>query len=203
MHIGKLGVDATWGQASDAIKRYCLECKLKEVVVCLGHYYPPTRKQLEEYTQTKGWLFEHQVNREVKECKWVYRPNASRQLEMVMDVNRLKTFLHSRLATPPGAPGCISLFNALPEVHNLFSNHVCNSEYPESVRVIGRNITKDLWQERIGRPDNDWLDCLVGCVALCSRQGAAIRSGTKERKARPKKKRRSLSDVYAQRQRDR
>jgi len=175
--IGRLAIDTRWGQASGAIKRWIAESGFQNVVPYLGQYYPPTNRQLEEYQRTgqyASWLFEDQVHPQVKEPKWVIRPNPDGQWYMSADVNRLKDFLFSRLATPPGSPGSISLFNASPDQHEMFADHVAGSEYPEP--VTARGMKKNMWQERMKQADNDWLDVAVGCCALASWQGACLKT---------------------------
>ena len=78
------------------------------------------------------------------------------------------------------------------ETHDMFCNHVCSSEYPEPVTARGR--TKNQWKEREGRPDNDWLDCCVGVMALLSWLGASLKT-TGEAEVMPRARRR-LSDRW-------
>ena len=166
-----------------------------------GQPMPPTRKQFEEFTRQRGWLFEDQVNPEVKEVSWVFKPDPIGQYHLTADVNRVKSFLHSRLSSPLGAPGSFALFNAPPELHSMFANHVCSSEYPETVQA--RGLSKDMWQEREGRPDNDWFDVLVGCVVVASMQGACIRSDGKAKPKTNRAPRRKLSEIYASKRKGR
>jgi hypothetical protein len=192
MSIQKIGIDAHWGQANDVIKRFCRECGRPEVVPYIGVGISPTNKQYEEYTRTKGWLFEDQVNPQVKEVKWVYKPDESGQYMMHCDVNRMKTFLASRLSSPFGTPGCISMYDAPPEVHEMWARHVCDSEYPEP--VTARGITKEMWLQRESNPDNEYLDIAVGCLCLASYLGAYLKTDSPPGQIRP---RRRLSAMYA------
>jgi hypothetical protein len=191
----KIGIDTRWGQLADCIKRFCRECGHPEVVPYHGHGISPTQKQIEEFTRTKGSLFEDQVNPQVKEVKWVYRPDASGQYHLMCDVNRMKDFLMARLASPPGSPGGISLYNGSPDHHELFSHHLCNSEYPEPVIACGRK--KNMWKEREGRPDNDYLDTSVACLALASMSGAYLRTEYSKAFAPSATVERKLSSVWA------
>jgi len=192
MKVQRLAIDTRWGQASETIKRYIRECGIRDIVPYVGQSYPVTNKQLEEYTLTPGWFFEHQRHPKMKDPKWVIRPNPDGQFYMSADVNRLKDFLFSRLASPPGSPGNFGLFDASAETHDMFCNHVCSSEYPEPVTARGR--TKNQWKVRDGRPDNDWLDCCVGIMALLSWLGASLKT-TGEAEAIPRARRR-LSDRW-------
>jgi len=198
--IPKLAIDTRWGKASETTKRFIRESGRPELLPYYGQPMPPTRKQFEEFTRTRGWLFEDQVNPEVKEVCWVYKPDPIGQYHLTADVNRVKTFLHSRFSSPYGSPGSFVLFDAPPQSHSMFCNHLCNSEYPET--VLARGLSKDMWMEREGRPDNDWLDCCVGCVVVSSFQGACVRSDGKAKPA-PRRKRRSLSEQYAKKRKGR
>lgn len=175
MSISYISIDTRWGQASEAVKRYLRECGHKELMPYYGQAFPPTQRQLEEYERREGWLFENMKNPNVKEPKWVIRPNPDGMWYMAADVNRLKDFLFGRLATPLGAPGCVTLFSAPSEHHELLAHHICSSEYPEPVSA--RGITKNQWTVREGSAfDNDYLDCGSGCMALAGFCGASLKT---------------------------
>ena len=70
-----------------------------------------------------------------------------------------------------GDRGCLSLFGAKAEAHRLLADHL-TAEY--RVRTQGRGREVDEWKLRPERPDNHWLDCLVGCAVAASMQGAAL-----------------------------
>ncbi|NQT19089.1 MAG: hypothetical protein HQ592_05255, partial [Planctomycetes bacterium] len=57
--------------------------------------------------------------------------------------------------------------------------------------------TVDEWKLKASRPDNHWLDCLVGCAAAASMQGAVL-PGTGEGMAQ-KKTRIKLSKLQSKR----
>lgn len=194
--IDRLAIDTRWGQVSDVIKRWIRESGLRNVIPYYGQSFPPAHKQLEEYQRTgqyRTWLFEDQQHPHVKEPKWVIRPNPDGMFYLQADVDRGKDFLMNRLASPPGSPGSISLFQDTPEGHELFADHVTRSEYPEPNTMRGR--TKNKWLEREGAWDNDWLDCSVGCCILASWLGASVKTAGD----RPVKKlSRKLSDLARQ-----
>lgn len=174
--ISHIAIDAKFGKAADAIKRFCRETTHQEVLCYMGHPFPPTNKQLEEYIRTgeyASWVFENTRHPSARDCKWVYRPDRAGMYSFLADVNRLKTFLFNRLSSPPGSPGSISMYSAPAEEHALWSRHICDSEYP--TEVSARGITKEMWMVRDGRPDNDWLDCAAGCCAVASYAGACLR----------------------------
>lgn len=191
VYIHKIGIDVRWGQTSDVAKRFCRECGNQKVVPMMGQSVPPTHRQFEEYTRTKGWMFEDQLHPHVKEVKWIYRPDKAYQYHIMTDVSRTKSWLMARLASPMGSPGSISLYNAPIDQHEMFADHLVNSEYPED--VTARGITKEIWSARDGKPDNDWLDCAVGCCSLASMVGASLKTTAKI----PTRRKRSLSAKYA------
>ena len=57
--------------------------------------------------------------------------------------------------------------------------------------------TVEEWSARPGRPDNHWLDCLVGCAVGASMQGAALAGGGSFRTV--KKPRVSFSELQRKR----
>jgi len=189
--VDKLGIDTRWGMASEAIKRFIREQGTNRIVPCYGQSFPPTKKQLEEYERRPDWTFENTLCPNVREDKWVIRPNPDGMYYLNNDVDRLKDFVFARLATPPGAKGSISLYHAPAERHEMFSHHICSSEYPEA--VTARMMTKNMWQVReVSTFDNDWLDCLVGCCALAGTRGASYKTP----EGMPQASHRKLSDVF-------
>lgn len=191
----KIGVDGRWGKTADVVKRVVRDIRRPEVVMCLGFPISPSHKQYEEYQRTEGWLFEDHVHPGLKEVKWIWRPGEDHFYHLSTDVNRLKTFLFSRLGCPVGARGAITLFKSPPMQHEMFADQVAASEYPEPVSARGR--TKDMWQQRDGRPDNDWLDCAAGCMALASLAGARLQLDPDQaRMQAPKAKRPKLRDLW-------
>lgn len=196
VHVSKIGIDTSWGKASNCLKRFCRECGNQNVISYSGHSYLPSHLQLEEHSNTQGWLFHHLLQTSAKESLWVYKPDDLGMFFLSADVNRGKTFLIHRLASPPGSPGCISLFQAPPHDHEMFSNHVCDSEYPEVIEA--RGLKKECWKIRDNRPDNDYLDCAVGCIMMASFSGAQLymNPNTQQATQSPRSKRRSYSELY-------
>lgn len=175
MKIDRVGVDTRWGQASETIKRFIREAGIDKLVPYYGQAFPPTNNQLEDYERREGWWFENMQHANVREPKWVMRPNPDGMWYMAADVNRLKDFVFGRLATPLGAPGGYTLHDAPEEYHELFAHHVCSSEYPEPVTARGR--TKNQWKVREGSAfDNDYLDCIAGVTAILSSLGASLKT---------------------------
>lgn len=196
--ITQLGIDVRWGKANEVLKRYVRQCGFPQVIPYMGQSFPPTRRQLEDYTLSKGWLFEHQRHAGCQSPKWVYRPGPDGQLYLSGDVDRLKDFLFERLMTPIGSRGSIALFANPVERHGLFASHVCDSEYPEP--VTARGYEKNQYQTRSTMPDNDWLDCCAGAVALASFAGACLQFGPESAAAPGKRQRsRKITDKWRKR----
>ena len=79
--------------------------------------------------------------------------------------------MHERLAVSMGDPGCLSLFGRDEKTHLLLSEHL-TAEY--RVQTEARDRVVDEWKLHANRPDNHWLDCLVGCAVAASLQGASL-----------------------------
>ncbi len=90
---------------------------------------------------------------------------------ILFDTNYWKSFVHARLAVAIGDRGCLSLFGTSPDQHRLFAEHL-TAEY--RVATHGRGRTVEEWKQRPERSDNHWFDCLVGCAAGASIQGATL-----------------------------
>jgi hypothetical protein len=70
-----------------------------------------------------------------------------------------------------GDPGSLSLFGRDENAHRLLAEHFA-AEY--RVRTTARDRVVDEKKLRANRPDNHWLDCLVGCAVAASIQGAVV-----------------------------
>jgi len=108
----------------------------------------------------------------------------------LIDTNYWKTFVHARLAVAMGDPGCLSLFGRDEKVHRLLADHL-TAEY--RVKTVARDRTVDEWKLRATRPDNHWLDCLVGCAVAASIQGVSL-AGVEARASEPRQRLR-LSEI--------
>jgi len=98
------------------------------------------------------------------------------------------------LPTALGDAGCLSIFGSNPTQHRLFGEHL-TAEY--RVQIEGRGRTVDEWKLPVHKPDNHWLDCLVGWAAAASMRGVE-RIGAQ---VEPKQERKRLKLSELQRQR--
>ena len=91
---------------------------------------------------------------------------------VAFDANFWKTFVHARLATSAGDRGAMALFGKKPEHHRLFAEHVADSESYVVTEGHGRSVHE--WRPKPSKPDNHWLDCLVGCAVAASMLGVPV-----------------------------
>ncbi len=143
-----------------------------------------SRKPLSTYTRHPGEVYGH----------FWYIPNVRKTGEfphVLVDVNYWKTFVHAGLATAAGDRGCISIFGKDAHEHDLFAEHVAHSETWVETSALGRVVHE--WSARPTRPDNHWLDCMVGCAAAASMLG--VRSPGQDAKPGRQRKRYTQADL--------
>lgn len=99
-------------------------------------------------------------------------PNRRGSRHVLICTNSLKTFVHRRINTEPGAPGS---FELRPGDHRYFLGAVCSSESPtETEGPFGRTVE---WAAVPGNPDNHLFDCLCGSLVAASMTGRVSFSG--------------------------
>lgn len=120
---------------------------------------------------------------------------------LLYDANPWKSFVRSRLLTPAGAAGCLSLFGDDPASHRLFADHQL-AEYCDSVTNDRTQRTVEVWKSKHGHRDNDFLDALVGATVAASVAGVVLEGVQQEQK--PKRGRRmSIAELKAKRESER
>ena len=123
-----------------------------------------------------------------------YVPNVKRTSEfphVQVDVNYWKTFVHSGLATAAGDRGAITLFGKKGKAHECFAEHVAYAETWVETEGHGRVVHE--WSLRPAKPDNHWLDCLVGCAVAASMCG--VRAPGQDAARRRERKRYTQEDL--------
>lgn len=80
-----------------------------------------------------------------------------------------------------GEAGALALPGDRPSAHRLLADHL-TAEY--RVRTTGRGREVDEWRVRPHRPDNHWLDCLVGCAVAAAMLGCQAGQGDRPRPPR-------------------
>ena len=128
-----------------------------------------------------------------------YRPSVRRTQEfrhVMIDTNFWKTFVTNHLAEPPGDPGALTIFGSDPQEHRLLAEHIARSETYTTTHGLGRAVNE--WKPRVGRPDNHWFDCLVGCAVGASVLNIAV-PGVLERRRSDQQQPLRLSDMQRKR----
>jgi len=165
MRIDRCLIDANWGQSSDVVYQFSRQNRFAGIVLpSHGKYVGASSIPFAEYKRKRG----DRVG-----LHWRI-PNVAgkRQVRHVLvDTNYWKSFVHARLAVSMGDPGCLSLFGRDETAHRLLADHL-TAEYRVKAAAQGRVV--DEWKLKAVRPDNHWLDCLVGCAVAASVQGAAL-----------------------------
>ena len=143
-------------------------------------------RPISEYRRKPGERYGHH---------W-YMPNVRATSEfphVAADVNYWKTWLHRALAAPAGEPGNITLWGRQAKPHELLAEHIANSE--TWVETMGHGRTVHEWSPRPNRPDNHWLDCLVGCAVAASTLGCQTPAMKAGGQVQPGRKRYTQADL--------
>jgi phage terminase large subunit GpA-like protein len=176
MRIDRCLIDANWGQSTDVVYQFCRQSSFAGILLpSHGKYVGASSIPFSEYKRKRGdrvglhWRIPNTIGR--------------RQVRHVLvDTNYWKTFVHARLAVAMGDPGCLSLPGHDEKTHRLLADHL-TAEYRVKSSAQGRIV--DEWKLRATRPDNHWLDCLVGCAVAASIQGAGL-AGVETRSSGPR-----------------
>ena len=178
MRIDRCLIDANWGQSTDVVYQFCRQSSFAGVLLpSHGKYVGASSIPFSEYRRKRGdrvglhWRIPNTIGK--------------RQVRHVLiDTNYWKSFVHARLAVAMGDPGCLSLYGRDEKAHRLLADHL-TAEY--RVKSVAQGRTVDEWKLRATRPDNHWLDCVVGCAVAASIQGASL-PGIADGPARPKQR---------------
>jgi hypothetical protein len=188
MRIDRCLIDANWGQSTDVVYQFCRQSSFAGILLpSHGKYVGASSVPFSEYKRKRGdrvglhWRIPNTIGK--------------RQVRHVLiDTNYWKSFVHARLAVAMGDPGCLSLSGRDEKAHRLLADHL-TAEY--RVKSLAQGRTVDEWKLRATRPDNHWLDCLVGCAVAASIQGAAL-AGVEARTSGPRPRLR-LSELQGSR----
>lgn len=174
LRIERLLVDANWGESTDAVYRWCRQTPHAALVTpSHGKAVGASGTPMDQWQARPG---------ERRGPDWVMPPpRPGRVRHVLYDANAWKTAVAGRLQIPPGERGGLDLFGDSPSAHRLLAEHLC-AEY--RVRTSGRGREVDEWKLRPTRPDNHWLDCLVGCAVAASLQGVRPGGGDAPRDRR-------------------
>lgn len=165
MRIARCLIDANWGQSTDVVYQFCRQSQYAGIVLpSHGKYVGASSIPFADYKRKKG----DRVG-----LHW-RMPNilGKRQVRhIVIDTNYWKSFVQARLSVAMGDPGCLSLFGRDQATHRLLADHL-TAEY--CIRTAARDRVVDEWKLKALRPDNHWLDGLVGCAVAASMEGIKL-----------------------------
>ncbi len=178
MHIDRCLIDANWGQSTDVVYQFCRQSSFAGILLpSHGKYVGASSIPFSEYKRKRG-------DRVGLHWRIPARIGTRQVRHVLIDTNYWKTFVHARLAVAMGDPGCMSLFGRDDKTHRLLADHL-TAEY--RIKTVARDRTVDEWKLRATRPDNHWLDCLVGCAVAAAIQGAAL-PGVSDGPSRPRQR---------------
>jgi len=165
MRLERALIDANWGPSSEVIYQFCRQSPHATVLMpSHGKFIGASSQPFSERKRQQG----EQVG-----YHWVITNVARKRVirHVLVDVNHWKSFVHARLSAARGEKGCLELFGKAGQEHRLFAEQL-TSEY--RVRTEGRGRVVDEWKQSPDRPDNHFLDCLVGAAVAASMCGASL-----------------------------
>jgi hypothetical protein len=158
-------IDSGWGESTDVVFQFCRQSPHSAILTpSKGMGISASMKPLNEYEKKPG---------DRMGLHWRIPAGDGRRAvrQVLFDANYWKSFLFARLAAAKGSPGCLTLFGDEPRAHRLIADHLC-SEF--AVKTFGRSREVTEWKIKPARPDNHWLDCLVGCAVGASICGSTV-----------------------------
>ncbi|HUX02665.1 MAG TPA: terminase gpA endonuclease subunit [Phycisphaerae bacterium] len=173
MHLGLMLIDS--GYEAALVEEFARRSQHAGMILpSKGYGVTAGRQPMTEWTRREGQRWG---------LNWFIGANkANTQRVARYDSNWWKAFLHARLGSEIGEPGGLTLHAGH---HEMFAEHL-TAERPTKTYGYGRDVYE--WRVVPSRPENHWLDCLVGSLVAASMMGAALPSMQPVR--RPKVKRR-------------
>lgn len=171
-------IDANWQTAT--IRDFCRRLRSTQIVPVHGRYVGASSKPITEYKKGKG----EQIGLHWKSS------TIERMKHVLFDANFWKSFIHERLGIEFGDRGNLTFFGTEPDAHRMLAENLV-AEYRVRVENTATGRTVDEWKHKASRPDNHFLDCLVGCAVAASimgvtlpEVGGAVGPGRKRRRRR-------------------
>lgn len=186
LRIDRLFKDSGWGEHTELVYEHCRRSPYAaNVRPSKGRSVTSSSKAIDEWEKVVGMKVGP---------GWVERPipNLQRVRLIHLDTNKWKSFTQARLSTPKGDPSSLTLFGRDPDPHLLLCEHL-TAEYRDRKTSERTGRTVDEWHLPPHKPDNHWLDCLVGCCVAASFQG--IKLGSLKAPQTKSTERRSLADL--------
>ncbi len=162
--VDKLMIDANWGETTDLVYSCCRLSPWRDLITpSHGRFVGANSRPFSDYRKQPG----DRVGSHWRSPA----PDARRGIRhVVFDANYWKSFLRSRLSVPVGDPSALSFWGDRPNNHKLLGEHLA-AELPVHVDNGSRRL--DEWRLKPAKPDNHWLDCLVGCCVAAAVLGCS------------------------------
>lgn len=170
LRVGKLLVDSAYGRSTDTVYEAVRHVGSSVVGVSRGMFFGCSSTPMSDVKPKPG---------QTLGTHWRIDKVDKRQLRCVtIDTNWWKSFVHARLSTPLGDRGSLTLYQSQPYLHQTLAEHL-RAEFRTRTqnKTSGREV--DEWRAKPERPDNHWLDCLVGCAVAASMLGVSV-EGTRQ-----------------------
>jgi hypothetical protein len=165
LEVSRCLIDAGWGASTDTVYEWAAATPYRSVVTPWhGRFVGANGRSMAEWDRRPG--------ERVGDGWRLPALKGKRRVRHVLgDVNHWKSFAASRLSTPVGQRGAITLPGNDGHEHRMLAEHL-TAEQP--VRVESKSgATVDEWRA-IKNRDNHLWDCLVGCYVAASMQGCKL-----------------------------
>jgi len=158
-------IDASWGDSTDSVFQFCRESGSNVWFPSFGVGIGPNSNELNHGSEQKAWQKRH-VD---WGPHWHRRSDHDRGHDAFRyDANFFKSFVHDGIATPEQEPRSLQFFQGN---HEMLADHL-RAEWPDKKSGRGREMV--VWEVRVGKPDNDFFDCVSGCGMVGSARKIAI-----------------------------
>lgn len=160
-HVGRLLIDARY--ETDAVKTFCRRSPhAASIMPAMGFYLRPGPAWTTYFANKPGGQTGYH---------WRIPPPEGGQRYVLMDSDFWKSFIADRLLIAQDDPGGLSLFGRHPREHEPYAEQCCAEQ--REWRQIG-DAGKWHWEQKPGRPDNHWWDCLYGSAVAASLLGVRV-----------------------------
>lgn len=164
LRVERCLIDANWGQSTEVVYQFCRQSRHAAVLLpSHGRAIGPDQRPMSEWQKRPG---------DRLGVNWCLTSGTARRAvrHVIFDTNYWKSFVRARLQQAAGDRGALLLFGSSAREHRGLAEHLAAEH---STRTTGRGRVVDVWKQRPDRPDNHWLDCLVGAAVAASMQGCA------------------------------
>lgn len=165
--ISRILIDANYGKSRNTVYEFCRSSQYRSILM------PSHGRGVKASNEPLNANHTKKLGRKVGTHWRIDRSKDTPIRHIVYDTNFWKSFLHSRLSTEVGSLGSLSLYQAQPYDHTTIARHL-KAEIPRRVKAMNGGREVDEWQWKPDRPDNHWLDCLVGCCVAGSFEGCRL-----------------------------